>query len=138
MTEYTGFHGVLTLDPAGGGAVAVTVLAEFSVKVGRSEATHPRSGEESDISVPGKLSASGTIQRIQDDGELLAHVMSGVLFDLVGTLTSTDAVPVVMTVTVTDAYMTSGEFKFTHAGEVSSDNATFAVKDVSATNPAIT
>jgi hypothetical protein len=129
MTEYTGFHGTLTL-----GAVPIVVLAEFSVKVGRSEATHPRSGEESDISVPGKLSASGTIQRIQDDAELLQHVLDGDLFELVGKLTKAAKV---ITVTVEDAYMTSGEFKFTHAGEVASDNATFAIHDVSALNPAI-
>lgn len=129
MTEYTGFHGTLTLA-----AADVTVLSEFSVKVGRSEATHPRSGKESDISVPGKLSASGTIQRIQDDGELLQHVLDGDLFELIGKLTKGLKV---ITVTVEDAYMTSGEFKWTDAGEVASDNATFAVSDVSALNPLI-
>lgn len=129
MTEYTGFHGTLSLA-----AADVVVLSEFSVKVGRSEATHPRSGEESDISIPGKLSASGTIQRIQDTGELLQHVLDGDIFELIGKLTKAAKI---ITVTVAGAYMTTGEFKFSDAGEVASDNATFAISDVSALNPLI-
>ena len=124
MTEYTGFTGTLSIAAAG-----LTGLAEFSVKMDRPPATHPRSGEMSDLNIPGKLTASGTIKRIWADTTLIAYVQAGSLLALVGT-NGTD------TVTITDAFVTSGTFKFTDAGEIMSDDATFAIKDVSATNPA--
>ena len=124
MTEYTGFTGTLTVAAAG-----LTGLAEFSVTVDRPPATHPRSGKMSDLNIPGKLSASGTIKRIWADTTVIAYVQAGTLLALVGT-NGED------TVTITDAFVTKGTFKFTDAREVMSDDATFAIKDVSATNPA--
>jgi hypothetical protein len=112
------------------GGSGVTGLSEFSVKLDRGVASHPRSGEEADLNLPGKLNVTGTIKRIQIDTTYLANILAGDLLLLVGT-NGTD------TVTVTDAFLTGGIFKITDAGEILSDDLTFAVKDASATNPAI-
>jgi hypothetical protein len=122
MTEYTGYTGTLSAPEA------VTGLAEFSVKVDVGVATHPRSGEASDLNLPGKLTVTGTIKRIQADATLVQAVMDRALVALTGS-NGTD------TVTITDAFYTGGTWKFTDAGEIMSDDMTYAVKDASAGNP---
>ena len=123
MTEYTGFTGTLTAPSA------ITGLAEFGVKMDVGVASHPRSSAASDLNLPGKLSVTGTIKRIQGDTTLIQAVSTRALITLTGT-NGTD------TVTITDAFYTGGTWKFTNAGEIMSDDMTFAVKDASATNPA--
>lgn len=125
MTEYTGFTGTLTAPGA------ITGLAEFGVKMDVGVASHARSGEASDLNLPGKLTVTGTIKRIQCDTTLFQAISTRALIALTGT-NGTD------TITITDAFYTGGTWKFTDAGEIMSDDITFAVKDASATNPAIT
>jgi len=118
-THYTGFHGAVTI----GAAFAV---AEFSLKIDRSEATHARSGFYSDLKVPGKINATGTITRIMIDKTMLDHVLDGDFFTIVGAVTSgVDSI----TATITNCFLTSDEFKFTDADSIVSEPTTFGIQD---------
>ena len=105
-------------------------ISEFSIKIDRGVASHPRSGEWSDLNAPGKLTVTGTINRIMITDAFLDYVYgaSGVpsVVDLVGAVTSgSDSV----TITANDCVITSGEFKFTDANEIVSDPVTFIMHD---------
>jgi len=118
-THYTGYHGGVTI----GSAFAV---AEFSLKIDRSEATHARSGKHSDFKVPGKINATGTITRMMIDKTMLDHALDGDTFTIVGAVTSgVDSI----TATITNCFVTSDEFKFTDADSIVSEPITFGIRD---------
>jgi len=123
-THYTGVYGTLTVD------LGATALAEFSLKLDRSAATHARSGKHTDLQVPGKLVATGTITRILIDKVFLDHAQDGTLFDLVGKVDD-GATPTPNTITITagNCFLTADEFKFSDANNISSEPMTFAVSD---------
>lgn len=123
-TEYTGVHGTLTID------TVATLISEFSIKIDRGIAAHPRSGYYSDYQVPGKATVTGTINRIMINDAFLDYAadMSGAQtsIDLVGAVTNgSDSI----TITANNCFVTSGEFKFTDANEIVSDPITFAMRD---------
>lgn len=70
MVVYTGIHGTLSV------AGADTAFAEFSVKINRGVASHPRAGKYSDIKRSGKLEITGTIKRIQSDATMLGRLLN--------------------------------------------------------------
>lgn len=123
-TEFTGARGSMTV----GGVTVAT--AEFSVKIDRGVASHARSGEWSDFNAAGKVSVTGTIKRIMINDMFLdyAYGTAGVpaTVSLVGAVTKgSDSI----TITANDCIITSGEFKFTDANEIVSDNVTFSITD---------
>jgi hypothetical protein len=70
MVAYTGIHGTLSV---GGSEIA---FAEFSVKISRGVASHPRAGKYSDLKRSGKLDITGTIKRIQSDAVMLGRLLN--------------------------------------------------------------
>ena len=70
MVAYTGIHGTLSV---GGSEIA---FAEFSVKISRGVASHPRAGKYSDLKRSGKLDITGTIKRIQSDATMLGRLLT--------------------------------------------------------------
>jgi len=122
-THYTGFHGTLTVD------AGATAIAEFSLKIDRSEATHARSGSYSDLKVPGKVNATGTITRIMITKDFLDDVLDASLLTLVGQVDDgTNSIAV----TIANVFLTTDEFKFTDADNIVSEPITFGVKDADA------
>lgn len=67
---YTGVQGSVLYA---GSPIAV---AEYDIKIKRGVASHARSGKWSDYKVPGKVDVTGSIKRIQVDGELLAALLN--------------------------------------------------------------
>ena len=119
-THYTGFHGTLTVD------AGPTAVAEFSLKIDRSEATHARSGFYSDLKVPGKINATGTITRIMITKDFLDDVLDANILTLVGAVDDgTNSI----TATIGNVFLTTDEFKFTDADSIVSEPITFGVKD---------
>ena len=122
-THYTGFHGTLSVD------AGETAIAEFSLKIDRSEATHARSGKYSDLKVPGKVNATGTITRIMITKDFLDDVLDASLLTLVGAVDDgTNSI----TVTIGNVFLTTDEFKFTDADNIVSEPITYGVKDADA------
>lgn len=123
-THYTGVHGTLSIEAGD------TAISEFSIKIDRAVATHSRSGKYSDYQAAGKLTVSGTINRMMVSDAFLdyAYGTSGVpaVVDLIGAVTSgSDSI----TITANNCVITSGEFKFTDADEIVSDPMTFTMGD---------
>jgi len=69
MTDFTGVHGIVTVD---GGAIAI---GECDIKFSRDISEYVRTGKYSKLKIPGGLDATGTIRRIQIDGDLMEKVM---------------------------------------------------------------
>ena len=123
INYFTGVHGTCTFGTE-------TALAEFSLKLDRSAATHARSGYHTDLQVPGKLVATGTFTRIMINKNLLVYAQEGTLFNVVGALTAAGgAGSGSITLTINNCFLTSDEFKFSDANNISSEPATFAVSD---------
>ncbi len=70
MVIYTGQNGILKVNsvPVAAGA--------FSIEFDRSVAAFARSGKYSDYNLPGKLSCTGTIDRMLVDGALMGMVLA--------------------------------------------------------------
>jgi len=71
--EYTGVHGVVTMD---GAAIADV---EYDCSWSRTTAAHSRSGKHSDIQVPGKLSVKTTIKKTlvhADAAKVIGYTLS--------------------------------------------------------------
>jgi len=119
-THYTGFHGTLSVD------AGPTAIAEFSLKIDRSEATHARSGKHSDFKVPGKVNATGTITRMMITKDFLDDVLDASTLTLVGAVDDgTNSI----TATIGNVFLTTDEFKFTDADNIVSEPITYGVMD---------
>ena len=117
MVAYTGIHGTLSV---GGSEIA---FAEFSVKISRGVASHPRAGKYSDLKRSGKLDITGTIKRIQSDAVMLGRLLNTTaLTGTAGTmhagltLDGSDTTYAITTLAAT-SYVTSGKVwgTITHA-----------------------
>ena len=123
-THYTGVHGTLSIEAGS------TAISEFSIKIDRGVAAHTRSGEYSDFQAAGKLTVTGTINRMMISDAFLDHAYGtsgeATVVDLIGAVTSGgDSI----TVTANNCIITSGEFKFTDANVIVSDPMTFTMGD---------
>jgi len=123
-THYTGFHGTLSVD------AGPTAIAEFSLKIDRSEATHARSGKHSDFKVPGKVNATGTITRMMITKDFLDDVLDASTLTLIGKVDDgATPTPNTITATISNVFLTTDEFKFTDADNIVSEPITYGVMD---------
>ncbi len=102
--HYTGVHGVVTY------AGAALAGAFFDFEVDRGTVAFPRSGKWSDLNKPGKVSAKGSIKRIQTNADLLMAAINGT--------------------------PTTGETAAAHAGLTGPGDASENITDMTDTTPA--